>query len=351
MNKLKLVRTKKNRTTLRQHLFHAICIPYVILVCAMCAQTQYHTHEGTTQGTLFKIIYESPENTNYDKEIDQLLKEFSASLSIYDPNSLISRINQNDPTAKVDNYFRTVFNKSVEVNRASDGAFDITVAPLVNLWGFGFTFDSPHANKEKVDSVLQYVGMNKIRISGDRVEKDSPGVMLDMNAVAKGYSADVVADFLRKKGCRNYLVEIGGEIVARGVNASKSIWRIGIDRPADRVDPGVALQAIIQLKNRALATSGNYRRFFEIDGVKYAHTINVKTGYPTQHNLLSATILADDCITADAWATTFMVSGLDQSINLLKQHPELDAFLIYSDEQGNYQTYATEALQKIMQQL
>jgi thiamine biosynthesis lipoprotein len=311
---------------------------------------KYIRHEGFTQGTYYKVTYESPGGVDYEKEIVQLLHDFSASLSIYDPNSLISKINQNDPTVMVDDYFRTVFNKSAEIHRASDGVFDITIAPIVNLWGFGFTSDSPEMDPEKIDSLLQYVGMSKIRIEGNKAVKDLPGVMLDVNAIAKGYSVDVVADFLKKKGCRNYLVDIGGECLAQGVNVSGDIWRIGVERPSEHAAYGEAYQAIIRLHNRGMATSGNYRRFFEVDGVKYAHTIDVKTGYPVRHNLLSATIIAEDCMTADAWATVCMASGLDKSIKLLQQHPEFEALLIYSDEKGNYMIYTTRSLDAIMVQ-
>jgi len=289
-----------------------------------------------------------PEGIDYEKEIVQLLRDFSASLSMYHPASLISRINQNDASAVVDDFFRTVFNKSVEVNKASDGVFDITVAPLVNLWGFGFTSDTPEMNPKKIDSLLQFVGMDKIRIEGDRVVKDLPGVMLDMNAIAKGYSVDVVADFLKSKGCRNYLVNIGGEIAAQGVNASGYLWQVGIEKPIENAQYGESLQAIVRLNNRAMATSGNYRRFFEIDGKKYAHTIDVKTGYSVMHNLMSATIVAEDCMTADAWATVCLASGLEKSIQLLRQHPELEAFLIYSDEKGNFKVHVTDGMNAIM---
>ena len=307
----------------------------------------YIKHTGRTQGTYYNITYESPDSVDYEKEIVQLLRDFSESLSIYNPNSLISRINQNDSTAIVDDFFYTVFIKSVEINQASGGVFDITVAPLVNLWGFGFTGDRPEIDPKKIDSLLQYVGMDKIRIEGNQVVKDFPGVMLDMNAVAKGYSVDLVASFLKEKGCRNYLVNIGGEIVVQGVNDSGIIWRVEIERPVDRAGHGEARQAIVRLNNRAMATSGNYRRFFEIDGVKYAHTIDVKTGYPVRHNLLSATVVADDCMTADAWATACMASGLEKSIELLSQHTELEGLLIYSDENGNYKVYSTEGMNAI----
>ena len=314
-----------------------------------CKQTKYIQHEGFTQGTFYQIKYEIPtKGVSYEKDIVQLLRDFSASLSIYQPTSLISRINQNDSTAVVDDYFRTVFNKAAEVNKASGGVFDITVAPIVNLWGFGFTSDQPELNPQKIDSLLQFVGMDKVRIEDDRVVKDFPGVMLDANAIAKGYSVDVIANFLRSKGCRNYLVNIGGEIVAQGVNDSGNVWNILIEKPVDHAAYGEYRQAYVRLDNRAMATSGNNRRFHDIDGVKYSHTVDIKTGYPVRHNLLSATIVADDCMTADAWATVCLASGLEKSIQLLRQHPELEALLVYSDEEGNYQVHSTEGMVAII---
>jgi len=314
-----------------------------------CKQSgNYINNRGFTQGTIYSIKYESPKGTDYEEEIKQLLHDFSASLSTYLPTSLISRINQNDTTVVVDDYFRTVFNKAAEVNRASDGVFDITIAPIVNLWGFGFTGNVPDINPEKIDSLMQYVGMDKVRIAGDKVIKDLPGVMLDVNAIAKGYSADVVADFLKAKGCRNFSVEIGGEVVTQGVNANGHIWYVVIEKPMENTWLGESKQAIVRLNNRAMATSGNYRRFHEIDGKKYGHTFDTKTGYPAMHNLLSVTIVADDCITADAWATVCLASGLEKSIQILKLHPELDALLIYSDEKGSYQTYQTEGMGAII---
>ena len=324
--------------------FFLSCTGFILFSCSK----PYVKHHGFTQGTYYRITYESPQGVDYEDEIIELLRDFSASLSTYQPSSLISRINRNDTTAAVDDYFRVVFNKAAEVNRASDGVFDITIAPIVNLWGFGFTGDIPEINTKKIDSLLQYVGMDKIRIEGDRVVKDFPGVMLDMNAIAKGYSVDVVADFLKKKGCQNYLVEIGGECAARGVNASGIVWRVAVEKPKDRAEYGESYQAIIPLKNRAIATSGNNRRFFEKDGMKYGHTFDTKTGYPVSHNLLSVSIIADDCITADAWATVCLASGLEKSIEILKSRPEFDAILVYSDENGKFKVYATKGIDAII---
>ena len=331
-----------------------VIIPAIVIAgCLLfsCRQrVNYIMNEGFTQGTFYILAYESPKGDDYHEEIKQLLRDFSASLSTYLPASLISRINQNDTAAVVDDYLRTVFNKSAEVNKASGGVFDITIAPVVNLWGFGFTGKEPEMNKEKIDSLLHYVGMDKIRIEGDKVVKDLPGVMLDVNAIAKGFSVDVVANFLKTAGCRNFLVNIGGECVAQGVNSSGHIWKVEVEKPVDNAAYGASRQAIVRLNNQGLATSGNYRRFTEIDGVKYAHTIDVKTGYPVMHNLLSATIVADDCMTADAWATVCMALGLEKSIQILGQHPELEALLIYSDEKGNYKVHKTRGMDAIILQ-
>ena len=327
-------------------------IPALIIIAGILFSCKpappYLTHRGFTQGTIYMVTYESPDSVSYEEEIKRQLYDFSASLSTYIPTSLISRINQNDTTAVVDELFRTVFNKAVEISKASDGAFDITVAPLVNLWGFGFTGDQPDMDPNKIDSLMKFVGMDKIRIEGDKAVKDLPGVMLNMNAIAKGYSADVIANFLISKGVRNFLVNIGGECVARGVNANGEVWRLAVEKPIDGAEYGEHRQAIVFLNNRAMATSANSRRFVEIDGVKYAHTIDARTGYPVMHNLLSATVIADDCMTADAWATAFMASGLEKSIQLLQKHLELEALLVYSDENGNFNTHATKGLDAVV---
>jgi thiamine biosynthesis lipoprotein len=268
------------------------------------------------------------------------------SLSIYEPNSIISRINKNDPAVEADDLFIRVFEKAKEVYEISDGAFDITVAPLVNAWGFGFAAGAG-TDSASIDSLLQFVGMNKVRLENRKVIKDDPGIMLDVNAIAQGFSVDVVCKFLDSKKVMNYMVEIGGELKCKGVNPKGTDWVIGIDRPVDgNFEPGSDIQAIVTVKTKALATSGNYRKYYEKDGVKYAHHINPKTGYPEMSPLLSATVLADDCITADAFGTVFMVMGLEKSIEYLKKQNALEAYLIYSDDQGRFQVYATPGMKE-----
>ena len=212
-----------------------------------------------------------------------------------------------------DNYFLTCFECAKEIYESTNGAFDITVAPIVNAWGFGFT-EAVEVDSSLIDSLLQYLGMDSVGIVEGKIWKEKDGIMLDMNAIAQGYAVDVLCEFLESKGIINYLVEIGGEIKTRGHNPRGTEWKVGIDRPIEGLQiPGVDLQAIVEISDRSLATSGNYRKFYEKDGVKYSHTIDPKTGYPVQHCLLSATVLAGDCMRADAYATGFMVMGYEKS--------------------------------------
>jgi thiamine biosynthesis lipoprotein len=301
---------------------------------------------GRTQGTFYQITYESKGGENLKNEIESLLADFDKTFSTYLPSSIISRVNNNDTGVYVNNHFIKLFNKAYEVYKATDGAFDITVAPVVNAWGFGFT-EKADVDSSMVDSLLQYVGMNKVKLHENRIMKEYNEIMLDANGIAQGYSVDVTAEFLDKKGIRNYLVEIGGEVKTRGVNVKGDIWKIGIDKPIENnFMPGRYLQARLQIENKSLATSGNYRKFYEKDGVKYVHSIDPKTGYPVLSNLLSATVLADECMTADAYATAFMVMGIERAKAILSNHKELGVYLIYSDDEGNYREFITEGLKE-----
>ncbi len=324
-----------------------IVIPFIILFVGRgCSRGEYIKLAGFTQGTSYHITYESKRGENLQEEIDTLLADFDKTFSIYLPASIISRINRNDPDVIINEHFIRVFNKAYEIYKVTEGAFDITVAPLVNAWGFGFT-EAANADSLIIDSLLQYVGMNKVELEGKKIRKKYKEIMLDCNAIAQGYAVDFIADYLDRKEIKNYLVEIGGEINTRGVNEKGNIWRIGIDKPIENnLIPGIHLQAVIRLNNRSLATSGNYRKFYEKNGVKYAHSIDPKTGYPVLSNLLSATVLAENCMTADAYATAFMVMGLEKTKDFLLKHKELETYLIYSDDQGNYQVFITDVLEK-----
>lgn len=310
-------------------------------------KSDYVSFGGFTQGTTYSISYESPELINYQSEIEVLLAEFDTSLSTYNPKSVITGINMNQ-SDNTDHFINVVLEKAKEIYSISNGAFDITVAPLVNAWGFGFKNKEEMTNA-KVDSILEFVGFNLIQFNDSNISKSDPRIMLDMNAIAQGYSVDVVADFLEEKGITNYLVEIGGEVKTKGINSKGKDWKIGIDKPFDNNNiPGENLQAIVKLSNKSLATSGNYRKFYERDGIKYSHTINPKTGYPVTHSLLSATVVANDCITADAYATAFMVMGIEEAYKLASKLCDIEAYFIYSDENGDYQEKLTSAMEELI---
>jgi thiamine biosynthesis lipoprotein len=309
--------------------------------------SEYQVIHGNTQGTTYNMTFEYLKGADIQPEIEQVLHDFDMSLSTYEPSSIISRINQNDTLVVIDKKFEEVLLEARRVYEKTNGAFDITVAPVVNAWGFGFT-PGADVDSAMIDSLLRFVGMNKVKLEEGKIIKDFPQTMLDVNAIAQGYSVDVVAQFLEEKGIENYLVEIGGELKCKGLNPKGEDWKIGIDRPQEgNLVPGQNMQAVIAIKGKSLATSGNYRKFYEKNGIKYAHSINPKTGYPVLSKLLSVTIISDKCITADAYATAFMVMGLDKSIEFLKSGVEdLDAYLIYNDNEGKFRVYSTPGMKK-----
>ena len=310
---------------------------------------EYYPIQGFTQGTTYSITYQHPTRHDIQGEIDSLLKEFDSSLSTYEPNSLISAINRNLPDVLTDSMFRTVFRESARVYQLTGGAFDITLGPVINAWGFG-PGDKLEVDSALIDSLLQFVGMEKVFLEGERIVKSHPQVQLNVNAIAQGYAVDVVASYLEELGCRNYMVEIGGEIRTRGVNPKGNFWRIGVDRPEfGNMIPGQQLQVIISMHNRSLATSGNYRKFYEKDGVRITHTLDPATGYPKESELLSVTILCDKCITADAYATACMAMGLEKAKDFVEDKKGVDAYFIYGDELGAYQVWYSEGLNKYME--
>ena len=323
---------------------------FVLLLMSACQtkKSEYLKISGFAQGTTYHITYENSKNEDYTDPIDSILKAFDKSCSMYDSTSIISRINDNDPTVEADDWFIDVFKKSVEVSTLSGGALDITVGPVVRAWGFGTKPIAKH-DQAYIDSLLHYVGMDKVRLEGRKIIKKYPGVSLDVNAVAQGYSVDVISKFFEDKGIKNYLVEIGGEVRCKGTNAKDKLWHVGIDKPSDEsIAPGDQLQAIIELNNKSLTTAGNYRKFFVENGVKYGHTIDPKTGFPAKNTLLSATVICDDAVTADAWDTAFMVLGFEKSKELVKKLPGIDVYFIYSNENGEYEVYFSEGLKKMI---
>jgi len=300
---------------------------------------------GFAQGTTYSIVYEnnkkiSPEDLK--EKVEKILSDFDMSLSLYKDSSVISRLNRNEAVVP-DTYFTEVFNKSSEVFRMTDGAFDITVAPLVKAWGFGPN-EQKDFSESRLDSLLNLVGMNKVSLVNGLLVRQDPAITLDVNAIAQGYSVDVLCNTFENLGFKNYLIEIGGEVRARGTKAGAK-WRIGIDRPVDNnMSPGEDLEAVVTISDEALATSGNYRKFYVEDGIKYSHTINPKTGYPAKNRLLSATIIAGDCAMADAIATACMVMGKEGAIDFITKNPRFKAYFIFSDETGGMKTWISPGL-------
>lgn len=306
--------------------------------------TPYQTTSGLIFGTVYNITYQY--DGDLKAEIEAELKRFDGSLSPFNDTATITRINRNEDIVP-DTFFTNVFRRSMEISQETGGAFDITVAPLVNAWGFGFK-KGAFPDSAMVDSLLEITGYTHIALSETgKVVKQDPRIMLTCSAVAKGYAVDVIAQFLQKKGIHNLMVDIGGEVVVRGENPKQGLWRIGINKPVDdSLAVNQELQTVLQVSNVGIATSGNYRNFYYKDGKKYAHTIDPRTGYPVQHNILSATVIARDCMSADAYATAFMVMGLEEAERFADAHPDIDACFIYSNEKGEFQVFYTKGMEK-----
>ena len=321
--------------------FLVLLIVGTVLIIRQQRAIPYQSNSGMVFGTVYNITYEC--DSDLHQAITAELQKVDNSLSPFNDNSIITAINQNKDVVP-DEMFLTVFNKAMEISRETAGAFDITVAPLVNAWGFGFK-NGIHPNRQQVDSLRRLIGSEKVTLKDGRVMKQAPDIMLDCSAIAKGFGSDVVAHFLQQRGVKNFMVEIGGEIVTSGVNPKRLPWKIGVTKPTDdSLSMSSEIQTILNVTDKAMATSGNYRRFYYKDGQKFAHTIDPQTGYPVQHSLLSATVLAKDCTTADAYATSFMVMGMERAKKLLERHPELMAYFIYSDEKGGLAVWFSPSL-------
>ena len=303
--------------------------------------TPYQHNEGFIFGTVYHITYQYDDDLN--NEIVQALHDVDQSLSPFNKTSIISQINRNEKVT-TNKMFEDVFLLAQSISNNTDGCFDITVAPLVNAWGFGFK-NGTTPSKHQVDSLRSLVGFDKVKLTNRKIVKDDKRIMLDCSAIAKGYGSDVVAQMLERKGIQNYMIEIGGEVVTHGVSDKRVPWKIGVTKPSDdSLNTNQELQTVLNVTDKAMATSGNYRNFYYKGGKKYAHTIDPKTGYPVQHSLLSATVLTKNCATADAYATAFMVMGIDKAKDILSRHPELMAYFIYSDNKGELKVWFSPSL-------
>ena len=315
----------------------------IIVIVRQQKTIPFQHNTGFIFGTIYNITYQSDDDLQ--TEIEGELKKVDESLSTFNKTSTISKINQGKDV-KVDDMFAEVFTLGENIAKETDGAFDMTVAPMVNTWGFGFK-TGKEPSKAVVDSLRNIVGYQKIKMEKKHIIKQNPDTMLDCSAIAKGFGSDVVAKFLRQKGIKNFMIEIGGEIVTYGLNEKRVPWKIGVTKPVDdSLNNQQEIQTILNVTNKAMATSGNYRKYYYKNGKKYAHTIDPKTGYPVQHNILSSTVFADNCATADAYATAFMVTGLDGAKKILAKHPELMAYFIYADQNGKNAVWYSPKLRK-----
>lgn len=313
------------------------------------ADADYKDYEGSAFGTEYRIQFFG-DVPHLKQSVDSIIEAVNQSMSNYQEDSDISKLNQGDTTIVVDPMFKEVFLLSKEIYEKTDGYFDPTIGNVVNAYGFGAQKPEAQPDSIHIDSLMQHVGFDKVGIdSSNHIIREDLGIYIDLNAIAKGYGVDQFGIFLEGKGIKNYLVEIGGEMRARGRNLkSDRSWRLGIDDP--RIgDEAKELQGVLKLKDKGMATSGNYRKYRmdTVSGQKFVHIINPKTGYMQQQNLLSASVVAEDCAIADAYATAFMAMDIDKSINLSRELNAIDVFFIY-DEDGELKTYLSPGFEEIM---
>ena len=313
----------------------AIIAAVMLLFLPDTPTTQYYHNEGRIFGTYYNIRYEATEN--YHDCIKASLQSIDQSLSMFNPNSVISKVNRNDSVV-LDSLFITMFNEAQAISLLSNGAFDITVAPLVNAWGFGknITLDDEAkrqlGQKAQIDSIKSIVGYDKVRLENHCIQKNDKRITLDASAIAKGYACDIVANTLRKQGCENLLVDIGGEVVLQGINDKGQAWKVGISKPKnDGEGMDNTLQEIISSTDLCMATSGNYLQYYIVDNERRSHTIDPRTGYPVEHSLLSATVTAGSCMRSDALATACMVLGKKEALKMIECIPDAACYLIVAE--------------------
>ena len=333
----------KNKKLLWQLPFLTLLVVGTILIIRQQHSMPYRKTSDFIFGTTYHVTYQC--DSDLTQSIKAELLKVDASLSPFNKESVITAVNENKDV-QLDDMFKEVFNLAMDISKDTDGAFDITVAPLVNAWGFGFKNGS-QPSSHQVDSLLQLVGYEKVSMVNGKVMKQDPRIMLDCSAIAKGYGTDRVARLLRSRGIQNYMVEIGGEVVTSGVNPDRVPWKIGVTKPTDdSLNIGHELQTVLNVTDKAMATSGNYRNYYFKGGKKFAHTVDPQTGYPVQHSILSATVLSKSCAVADAYATSFMVMGFDKARQVLERHPELMAYFIYSNQKGDMDVWYSPSLRE-----
>lgn len=302
-------------------------------------QPKKMTLQGLAQGSYYAITYFDDKGRNFQREVDSIFHAIDVSVNLWVDSSIICKVNRNEDVT-LDQIFIDNFNIAQQASRLSDGYFDPTISPIVAAWGFSSkTGDS--ITPQLIDSLKQVVDFRKIRIENGKVVKGNPAMQLDFNAIAQGYTSDLIAKFLESKGIKNYLVDTGGEIMARGEKPNGQPWIVGIEKPADNWDSEQVVQTRIALRDKGLVTSGSTRKYVERNGKRYSHCIDPKTGYPVEHNILSATVLAENSVWADALASICMVMGMEQSLPIIENIDGVEAYYIFVNEQNELETFAT----------
>ena len=322
---------------------------YIFIISALllfsCKEQPKKTnYSGITQGSYFSITYYDESGRTFESEFDSIFDAVENSVSLWDENSIIRKVNRNEDVV-VDKVFRDNFEWAKKASEFSDGAFDATIGPLVAAWGFHYKKEM-EMTPAMVDSIRQLVDFKKIEIIDNKIVKAKPNMALDFNAVAQGYTADLIGTFLEEKGVTNYLVDVGGEIMARGGKPNGENWIIGIEKPSENYDSERNVQLKITLKDKGIVTSGNYRKYIEKDGVRYSHSIDPKTGYPVPQNLLSATVIADNAAWADCLASICMIVGKDKALQMLEDSADIEGYLIFVDEDGTIKTTSTSGFKE-----
>lgn len=332
---------------IRLVLHRAAMIALVFFLFSACRPTpdrDYLHLAGEAQGTTFSIKYDDPARRDFTRSVDSLFRILDNHLSLWDTTSVICQINRKEESDSLpDSHFRYVLEAALEMANITHGAFDPTVAPLVRIWGFALDKNLPEPDSASLRNLLSRVGYEKIELIPGRLIRHVPGLEIDLNGLAQGYSVDLISDFLRARDVKNYMVEIGGEVYAAGVNERNEPWQIGIDKPVEEAAPATReLQLAIPLSGRALATSGSYRKFREKGGRKISHIIDPRTGFPVPHQLVSVSVIAPNAMTADAWATAIMVLGLEKGM-AMADSIGLEVFGITLEQDGRLTTRFTDA--------
>lgn len=326
---------------------YSILIIIVLICCSSCSNKEYAKITGFTQGTTYSITYADKLGRDFYGDIEQIYQQVDRSMSLYRDSSIINLFNSANECFEIDSLLAEVVSLSLQYSEQTNGAFDITIGPLVREWGFHMKKGGV-LSENRVAELLAFTGSDKIYLKGNTLCKSNPSVSIDVNAIAPGFTADLIAVFFESKGVFDYLVEIGGEIRANGLSPRGKEWLVGIDKPVDNALSGENLQATIAISGKSLVTSGNYRKFFVKDGVRYSHTINPSTGFPVNHSLLSATVIDSTAARADVLATAFMVMGIDSTKLWLAQNPGVEAYLVFSTHDGGFGVWMSEGLKKMI---